>query len=143
MKWENVLKRDIVSILLLLVSLGYIFPITPAWRAIIFIFSLDLLTFPLPFGKIIAKIVLLLFILPFLSSLPLFSLIKFDIGLAYLLIIVLIIGEVLTYFVPAGKFFQAIIKALIVFVAGLFALGFDTKISGILAGGIFILNFFL
>ncbi len=135
--------RNGLGIFLLLLSLGYIFPINPAWRAIIFIYSLDLFTLPLPFGKIIVKILLLLFVLPFLATLPLFSLIKFDLGLAYVLIIALLIGEILSlifggFFV--GKFAPAIVKAVIVFIAGLFALNFKIEMSFVFAIGILFLN---
>jgi len=142
-------KRNIAAIIMFLLAIGFLIPVPFEWRIILFIYSLDLITVPfleIPFfniGRILGRIILIIFLF-FLSSFRVTSLLKVDIGLAIMLVIILTVGEILaSIFLALGDFIVAAIKAAIVFVAALYALKFNTAISGILAVGIFILNVIL
>ena len=141
-------KRNIAATGLFLLSMSSLAPVPMGWRIVLFIYSLDLITAPLVpsiFGldRIVGRI-LLIFVLLFLNSFQVTSLLQVDIGLSILLIAILTGGEIIALFFGfLGDMARILIKALIVFVAALFVLNFNTLIAAGIAGGIFVLNLIL
>lgn len=137
--------RDMVALGMFLISLGFIFPISPAYRIILFLYSLDLVSFlPIPIiGKILGRIVLLA-ILFFLSSFGLAGALQVNLGLAIFLVAFLSVIEIIGL-IFGGGIILAVIKAILVGGAALFAptlfganIGMMTAI--LLGFGIFVLN---
>lgn len=141
---EDIIK-DMVALGMFLISLGFIFPISPAYRIILFLYSLDLVSIlPIPIiGKIIGR-VLLLAMLFFLSSFGLAGALQVNLGLAIFLVAFLSIIEVIG-FIFGGGIVIAIIKAILVggaalFAPALFGTSMGMMTAFFLAMGIFILN---
>ncbi|MEM5790453.1 MAG: hypothetical protein QXP77_00115 [Candidatus Aenigmatarchaeota archaeon] len=137
--------RDIVALGMFLISLGFVLPVSSAHRIILFLYSLDLVSFlPIPIiGKIIGRILLLAFLF-FLSSFGLAGLLQVNLGLAIVLVVFLSIIEIIAFIFGSGHIL-AVIKAILVGCAALFAptlfgTSMDIATAVILGGGIFILN---
>ena len=141
-------KANMIAIGMFLISLGFFIPVPASLRIILFIYSLDLISFPLlniPFfniGRILGRIMLII-LLFFLSSFQATEVLQINLGLAITLVIILTVAEILaSLFLALGDIIQAGIKAAIVFGAAMFlpGFGFNLQIAILLAVGIFILN---